>query len=68
MEQKSGEWSGVGNSGRGAGEVCTRRLMRIHRNKMNGAADNELRRDSSAATRYWIMFKQRPKEESATRC
>jgi hypothetical protein len=42
--------------------------MRIHRNKMNGAADNELRRDSSAATRYWIMFKQRPKEESATRC
>jgi hypothetical protein len=34
---------GVGNSGRGAGEFCMRRLMRIHRNMMNGAAESELR-------------------------
>jgi hypothetical protein len=66
--QKSGEWSGLGNSGRGAGEVCTRRLMRIHRNVMNGAAKSELRRDSSAATRYWVVFKRSPKEESAMQC
>jgi len=59
---------GMGNSGRGAGEVCTRRLMRIRRNAMNGAAESELRRDSSAATIYQIMFKWSPKEESAIQC
>jgi hypothetical protein len=59
---------GMGDRGRGAGEVCTRRLMRIHRNTMNGAAESELRRDSSAATRYQIMFKWSPKEESAIQC
>lgn len=68
MGQKSGEWSGVGNIGRVAGEVCLRRLIRIHRNTMCGAAESELRRDSNAATRYWIMFKWSPKEESVIKC
>jgi hypothetical protein len=55
----------MGNSVRGAAEVCTRRLMRIRRSTMNGAVESELRRASVAATRYWIMFKRSPKEESA---
>jgi hypothetical protein len=58
----------VGNSGSGAGEVCVRRLIRIHRNMMNGAAKSELRRDRSASTRYWFMFKRSLKEESAIQC
>lgn len=64
MGQKFGEWSGVGNSGRVAGEVCIRKLIGILRNTMCGAAESELRRDSNAATRYWIMCKRSPKEES----
>jgi len=55
----------VGNSGRVAEEVCIGRLIRIHRNTMCGAAESELRRDSNAATRYRIMCKRSPKEESA---
>jgi hypothetical protein len=58
----------MGNSGIGAGEVCMTRSIRSRRNMMNGAAKNEFRRDRSASTRYWIIFKKSLNKESVIQC